>query len=95
MGHVPPDHSPQPRKPPTLDGPRAGRGWLSVPAAEPKGTLRVAAKADMATLDPANAIDYQSWVVVEQMFNGLYNFDKDGRTCPIWRRPCHASARTA
>jgi ABC-type transport system substrate-binding protein len=54
----------------------------SVPAAEPKGTLRVAAKADMTTLDPANAIDYQSWVVVEQMFNGLYNFDKDGRTYP-------------
>ncbi len=51
-------------------------------AAAPKGTLRVAAKADMTTLDPANAIDYQSWIVVEQMFNGLYNFDKDGRTYP-------------
>lgn len=51
-------------------------------AAAPKGTLRVAAKADMTTLDPATAIDYQSWIVVEQMFNGLYNFDKDGRTYP-------------
>ena len=57
---------------------------MTVPAlgAGPKGTLRVAAKADMTTLDPANAIDYQSWIVVEQMFNGLYNFDKDGRTYP-------------
>src|SRR5512145_3158451 len=54
----------------------------SAPAAAPKETLRVAAKADMTTLDPANAIDYQSWIVVEQMFNGLYNFDKDGRTYP-------------
>lgn len=51
-------------------------------AQAPKGTLRVAAKADMTTLDPATAIDYQSWIVVEQMFNGLYNFDKDGRTYP-------------
>jgi ABC-type transport system substrate-binding protein len=61
--------------------------WLALPAASgwaagPKETLRVAAKADMTTLDPANAIDYQSWIVVEQMFNGLYNFDKDGRTYP-------------
>jgi ABC-type transport system substrate-binding protein len=47
-----------------------------------RGTLRVAAKADMTTLDPAGAVDYQSWIVVEQMFNGLYNFDKDGRTYP-------------
>ncbi len=57
---------------------------LATPTSAPaqKGTLRVAAKADMASLDPATAIDYQSWIVVEQMFNGLYNFDKDGRTYP-------------
>src|SRR5262249_520604 len=55
---------------------------VSTEAAAPRGTLRVAAKADMTNLDPATAVDDQSWIVVEQMFNGLYNFDKDGRTYP-------------
>ena len=63
-------------------------------AADPKGTLRVAAKADMTTLDPANAIDYQSWIVVEQMFNGLYNCSGCSDACSsarprgaIWKGP--------
>ena len=84
MFYGPSDHSPRSRWRRPLTIMILGLAMLvaSAPAAAPKGTLRVAAKADMTTLDPANAIDYQSWIVVEQMFNGLYNFDKDGRTYP-------------
>ncbi len=51
-------------------------------AAAPRGVLRVAAQADFTGFDPVNTGGYQPWIMVLQMFNGLYNLDRRGLVVP-------------
>ena len=50
----------------------------AAPAAEtPKhgGSMTIAFKDDIATLDPAIGYDWQNWPVIESMFNGLLGYE--------------------
>lgn len=43
------------------------------------GTLRIAYSSDMATLDPAQAVAEDWYPINDELFNGLYQFDRAGR----------------
>ena len=53
-------------------------------AEQPKvgGKLVVAIQADFPSFDPDVAVAYEDWIVVNQIYNALYQFDKDGNMYP-------------
>ena len=46
------------------------------------GKLTVAIQSDFPSFDPDVAVSYEDWIVCNQMYNALYQFDKDGNMYP-------------
>src|SRR5262249_12827651 len=46
------------------------------------GKVIATARDDFTTLDPAQAVDYQSWSMLKAVFNGLYNIDPNSQIYP-------------
>ena len=47
------------------------------------GTLKVATKADFTSFDPIIAVDYETWILVLNVFDVIVNYDKDGKLYPV------------
>src|SRR5439155_24440217 len=46
------------------------------------GKVIATARNDFTSLDPAQAVDYQSWSMLKAVFNGLYNIDPNNQIIP-------------
>ncbi len=53
-------------------------------APQPKkgGKLIVAQQSDFPSFDPDVAVSFEDWIVCNQLYNALYQFDKDGNMYP-------------
>lgn len=60
-------------------------GPRSASAQSPKkgGTIKVATKADFTSFDPIIAVDYETWILVLNVFDVIVNYDKDGKLYPV------------
>src|SRR5262245_47937798 len=47
------------------------------------GTLKVATKADFTSFDPIIAVEYETWILVLNVFDVIVNYDKDGKLYPV------------
>jgi peptide/nickel transport system substrate-binding protein len=63
------------------DVPDARAQTLSSP--KKGGTIKVATKADFTSFDPIAASDYETWILILNVFDVIVNYDKDGKLYPV------------